>query len=514
MFGALIAGTGFHDPDSCWLIALGRYIFEHRSLPLSDPFSYTFASLHRPFVLYQWGTELIYYSLVKYVGLSGLLMTCALLAAMTFIGLPHIFAKNLSNVRFAASMISILLVLSVCFHVLIRPELFSYVLLSLFMYWLLEWRRKIFEISASPEKSASIGSLAVRRSLFFLPPAMLAWANLHSGFTLGLIATALTGVSYLFYRKKQIGITLLIFGPALLLALTLLNPFGFHLWEYLPSLYFSRMNAYIQELKPIGIKELGEPTFYPFLILSAHTFTVLVRNWRSHLRLSSQSTTPPVDGIWLSTIGVFMSIAAGLSARRMIAFTSIVLAFESIFMLHVFHAALRPRLEESEEETFISGLNKKLSALFDPTFVSTFVWFGLASLFGAYIITTRLDAPTVPQPSMVLKVPTAAIQYLKEHKPERLFNDAQFGDIIIWQTEGTLPVFIDTRYDMYGNTFVRQYQIMRFGEPGFEKLFNFYGITDVMVPPKGSLAKELGAKSQWKLVFSDEAATIFHRSGK
>jgi hypothetical protein len=484
------------------------------SLPQSDPFSYTFASLHRPFVMYQWGTELIYYSLVKYVGLSGLLMVCAVIGTMTFIGLPLIFSRQLSNVRFAASIISILLVLSVCFHVLVRPELFSYVFLSLFMFWLLEWRRKVFEISASPEKGAETSTFETRKSLLFLQPTMLAWANLHSGFTLGLLAAGLTGITYLFYRSKQIGVTLLIFGPILLTLFTLLNPYGFHLWAYLPSLYFSRMNLYIDELKPIGLRELTGPTYYPFLILSIYTITLLVRNWRNHLRLSHQSSTPPADGIWLSTIGIVMSILAGLSARRMISFTSIVLAYEAIFLLHIFHAALRPHLEESEEGTFISGLNKKLEGLFHPTFVSTFVWFGLAALFGSYMVTSRVAPPTLPQASMVLQVPTGAIQYLKDHPPTRLFNDAQFGDIIIWQTGGTLPVFIDTRYDMYGNSFVRQYQIMRFCEPGYEKLFNTYGITDVLVPAKSNLAKQIASKtSEWKTVYSDPAATVFHKVG-
>jgi hypothetical protein len=513
LFGALIAGTGLHDPDSCWLIALGRYIFEHTSLPQSDPFSYTFASLHRPFIMYQWGTELIYYTLVKYMGLSGLLMVCAVLATITFIGLPLIFSRQLSNVRFATSIIAVLLVLSVCFHVLVRPELFSYVLLSLFMYWLLEWRRKIFEITASPEKSASTSNLAVRRPLFFLQPAMLAWVNLHSGFTLGIMAATATGISYLFYRRKQIGTMLLIAGPIVLTAFTLLNPFGYQLWKYLPSLYFSPINAYISELKPVGLRELQEPTYYPFLILSIYAVTLLVRNWRRHLRLSQQSTTPPVDGIWLSTVNILFSIYAGLSARRMIAFTAIVLAFESIFMLHVFHAALRPHMEENEEGSFVSGLNKKLEALFVPGVVSTFVWFGLAALFGAYIVTSRIAPPSLPQASSVLQVPTAAIQYLKEHNPTRLFNDAQYGDIIIWQTGGTLPVFIDTRYDMYGNTFVRQYQIMRFCEFGYEKLLNSYGITDILVPAKSNLAKNLHAKAEWKNVFADETAAIFHRTG-
>jgi hypothetical protein len=328
------------------------------------------------------------------------------------------------------------------------------------------------------------------------------------------LAAGLTGITYLFYRRKQIGVTLLIFGPILLTLFTLLNPYGFHLWAYLPSLYFSRMNLYIDELKPIGLRELTGPTYYPFLILSIYTITLLVRNWRNHLRLSHQSSTPPADGIWLSTIGIVMSILAGLSARRMISFTSIVLAYEAIFLLHIFHAALRPHLEESEEGTFISGLNKKLEGLFHPTFVSTFVWFGLAALFGSYMVTSRVAPPTLPQASMVLQVPTGAIQYLKDHPPTRLFNDAQFGDIIIWQTGGTLPVFIDTRYDMYGNSFVRQYQIMRFCEPGYEKLFNTYGITDVLVPAKSNLAKQIASKtSEWKTVYSDPAATVFHKVG-
>lgn len=41
--GVVIAGTGLHDPDTCWLLALGRYIVRHHALPDTDPFSFTFA---------------------------------------------------------------------------------------------------------------------------------------------------------------------------------------------------------------------------------------------------------------------------------------------------------------------------------------------------------------------------------------------------------------------------------------------------------------------------------------
>ena len=57
--GFWTAGVGLHDPDTCWLLALGRYMYESGHLPATDIFSWSFAGTGRRFIQYQWLSEQI-----------------------------------------------------------------------------------------------------------------------------------------------------------------------------------------------------------------------------------------------------------------------------------------------------------------------------------------------------------------------------------------------------------------------------------------------------------------------
>src|SRR5262249_24772445 len=109
MAGSFIAGTSLHDPDTCWLMALGRVIFTSGQLPATDPFSYTFASLHQTFVMYQWLTELTFFLLFHFAGLNGMVMILAAMATFTLVGMPFILSKQLPQTRLFTCGIAVLL---------------------------------------------------------------------------------------------------------------------------------------------------------------------------------------------------------------------------------------------------------------------------------------------------------------------------------------------------------------------------------------------------------------------
>ncbi|HEY9788165.1 MAG TPA: hypothetical protein V6D17_22445 [Candidatus Obscuribacterales bacterium] len=131
----LVSGVGLHDPDTCWLLALGKYIFENYSLPATDPYSYTFA-LESPkvFVMYQWLSELIFYAAYKIGNLSGLLLLVAVILTASFISLPIFASRVIGTPSPFAVAATILMVLTACFHFLARPEIFSYLLLTLWVF--------------------------------------------------------------------------------------------------------------------------------------------------------------------------------------------------------------------------------------------------------------------------------------------------------------------------------------------------------------------------------------------
>ncbi len=149
VIGAWVAGAGFHDPDTCWLLALGRIIFEHHGLPTTDPFSYTFAlAPAKPFVMYQWLTELLLFVAFKFAGLIGILCFVALAVHVGFVIAPLFVFDRLNLSRLRSFWLIALAFASASFHLLVRPEIFSYAALSLWLA-LITWMRSDTRKSAS-----------------------------------------------------------------------------------------------------------------------------------------------------------------------------------------------------------------------------------------------------------------------------------------------------------------------------------------------------------------------------
>ena len=141
--GCFVAGVGLHDPDTCWLLALGRYIFQHHQLPAADPYSYTFAMGEpEPFVMYQWLCELLFFTSVKLGGLTALLILTALIIAVAFVVVPLTEFHHHQLPLHIAIVLTITGVMAACFHFLCRPEIFSYLMLAIWLKLLWSIRRK------------------------------------------------------------------------------------------------------------------------------------------------------------------------------------------------------------------------------------------------------------------------------------------------------------------------------------------------------------------------------------
>ena len=69
------------DPDTYWHLAAGRWILEHGSVPLSDPFSHTLPGA--PWVAHEWLSEIILAGIFRLAGWSGLVVATALSFAAT-----------------------------------------------------------------------------------------------------------------------------------------------------------------------------------------------------------------------------------------------------------------------------------------------------------------------------------------------------------------------------------------------------------------------------------------------
>ena len=184
--------TIFNDGDVSWHIATGQWILDHRAIPTTDPFSFTWAG--KPWVPIEWLAEVIYAAAFRAAGYGGVaaLVTAALIAlhAVVFVNAARwIRVALVPIVAMDFALIPMLLA---------RPHVLTWPLLA-FWTWLMLKARE--EDRAPPIYAALLMAL---------------WANLHGGFVFGLAIAAAFGLEALTEAadKKRALRQWLVFGLA------------------------------------------------------------------------------------------------------------------------------------------------------------------------------------------------------------------------------------------------------------------------------------------------------------
>ena len=495
--GVFIGGTALHDPDTCWLLALGRFMFENHTIPSIEPFSYTFAQLGRPLVLYQWLTEAIFFAVYNLAGLVGLLLLVAVSVAVSFIVLPmRLFALTRSSWAVALVVMFVGLI-AASFHFLARPEILSYVFLSTFLFVLTKHRLRLQESDAVASINWKVvGSIAA---------VMLLWVNCHTGFTslfvvlwVYLLADSISRL--VLRRAPTIDMTAVV---ALLASamVTLCNPYGFGLWAYIPSLFFAKFNYMIDELRAIDFRRAE---FIPFLLFMVICIVIVRRQWR---KVSSHSDSALKLQLFDSIAIILVCGIEAWTHLRLIPFSVLICMSEVSLLL-----ASRPS-DSAPENKLLSFFDQQLwQGLAPPVKLGTvggsIFAVGLC-VVGTLLTALRIQTPQLPQSGVAFGAPFNAVETIGGKQIEgNILNDAQFGDVLIWYHPGAPLVFIDTRYDMYGEALVNDYVTMVQAKPGWKELLKKYDIKTVFLRPKDPLVQILMQEPGWHVDFSDKKSVV------
>jgi len=106
--------------------------------------------------------------------------------------------------------------------------------------------------------------------------------------------------------------------------------------------------------------------------------------------------------------------------------------------------------------------------------------------------------------------PIKAVEFIKtEHIKGNMFNNDEFGDIIIYSAFPQYKVFFDGRSDMYGNEKIKEYKKVLEFKPGWEDIIKKYKIQWIFFDNDSPLSRYLLERNDWKLIFSDKVANIF-----
>jgi hypothetical protein len=169
------SATIFNDGDVSWHIATGQWILDHRAIPHSDPFSFTWAG--KPWVPIEWLAEVLFGGAFRLDGYGGV-AALATAAMMTLHALVYFnatrFVRPLAAVGVIVGMDVVLIPM-----MLARPHLLAWVLVALWTWLMLRAR----EQERAPPLAAAL--------------LMVIWANLHGSFVMGLAIAAAFGLEAL-----------------------------------------------------------------------------------------------------------------------------------------------------------------------------------------------------------------------------------------------------------------------------------------------------------------------------
>jgi len=454
---------GLRDPDPYWQIVVGDWMLAHHQIPTWDLFSYTMPGA--PATTQEWGAEIIVALAYRLAGWSGLVLLAGVTFALTLAYVARFLLRRLEPLH--AVTLTCLTGAMMFPLSMARPHAIIWPLAAI-------WFKNLVEAAE-----------ARRGPPWWLLVVMCLWANLHGSFILGLalivpfalesILEARRTLSYTQYRSLLTRWALF-FAAAC--GCVLLNPVGYH------------------------------ALLFPFHMLAMKSVLGLISEWRS-----PDFEQPQGLAIWLLAL-----LALTLSGRFRLPWvrTTLLLGLTYMALQHqrnvpllalispfILAGPLAAQRKDTAPDNNV--LDRIFHALTPPASWSSACVALTASLIVAAVI-LRVDRPEPTHYSPV----QAVNALLASGTNGPILNDYNFGGYLIFRG---IPVFIDSRADMYGEKFVmRTLETMWLSRPGFEELLEQYHIQSTLLPADAAAARLLDRLPGWKRLYSDDIAVVHVRN--
>jgi len=474
------------DGDTGWHIRTGEWILANGQVPRVDIFSYTKAG--EPWYAWEWLWDVGAAWLHQQGGLAAVVFASLLVLSLTFAVLFRQVIRECPNVVVAFA-VTFAAMAGSTLHWLARPHLLTLLFVVIFA-WILEEARA-----------------GRRRRLWLLPPLTALWTNLHGGFFVGILLivcyAAGEALAWLIDRDRRAAQAALLRSKPYLwtalgaIAATLVNPYGWrlhaHVWTFLSSSFHLR---YISEYQSTDFQNNLAQWYEPLLLLG-----VAAVGWCLWRRRFAQAI---ILGGWLHlalysvrNLPIYLILAAPLAAAMLEDFLSF---------------AERAPLAAWIGNTVRSF--RKVTGEFSSLDCQPRL--NITGLAGLLAVGWLLFLPSAPAKFRAEydpeKYPEAAIQWLRNANViERIFTDDEWGDYLIYRLYPQVRVFVDGRFDLYGEKFTEKYVELVNAHYAWEKTLADYAVTAVLLRVKSPLATTLKESQRWRPVYDDGHAIIFQR---
>lgn len=441
-------GFGF---DYFWHVKAGEYIVTNLKIPYYDIFSWYGKSNNLYWMSHEWLSEVILYGYrFIFKDLGPILFNISAYLFLIFILFKFNKEKLEKNkiFTFIWALIGVLVFSRV---MLPRPHMISYILLAFTIYVLYDnFRNKD------------------SKKIYFLPLISMLWANFHGGssnlpyilcfifLVVGLFKFKFGKIEAEKISKKQIK-KYIICGLLSITAIAI-NPHGLKMITYpYINMKDSLMISNITEWASPSLNktsDLGDFILLGFIILTMIT------------------TKKKIKLVDLIVLGAFLVL--GFKSLKFISLLYIVATFI------VFNFV----------EEFKFDIPNKM---------------GIAILL-AIILSCAILSPKIINKYKVKLIPDEIINYIKEKKPERLFNYYGFGGYLIYND---IPVFIDGRADMYSKyNFKDAIDIESYS---YQYLLNGYDFDMLVIPTNIPLNINLSVNSKYQLTKQLDNVVIYEK---
>jgi hypothetical protein len=448
------------DPDTHWHITVGNWILQHGTVPRVDIYSFTFAG--QPWIAKEWLSQVVLAAAYDLGGWGGVVALAAAAIGVTFALLLRLLLRDLT--AFPAVLFTVAAFAMTSVHFLARPHVLAFP----FMLW---WVAGL--VRAVEERRAPKPLLLV---------AMLFWANLHGGFTLGLLLAGAMALDALVGAKDGAERrTLLIgwakFGVAAVLV-ACVTPYGPE--SMLVTLRIFGLGdalSTISEWKPPNFQQ--QPV--QELVLLIALYLVLSR------------------GLKLPLIRLLIVIGLAHLFLRYVRNVELLAMLTPLVIAPVL-ARQWPSLRPT------AGATGRLAVLARPAGHGIVaVCLALTALLAVGL--TRQGVVTASKAT----TPSAALEFAREAGLRgHVFNHYGYGGYLI---ESGVPTFIDGRGELFGSDFIKRYvdAVNLHGDVSLESILDQYKIEWTFLAKDLPANKLLALLPGWHLAYSDDQATIYVR---
>lgn len=227
----------FRDPGTFFHTAVGEKMISEKRLIHNDEFTFSYAG--KPWIAQQWLGECLMAFLNRLGGFDFLLLVTGTILAALFSFIFHRALTAGFNPLLAVLLI-VLTIASCSHHFLIRPHLATMIFLALMF-------AKLVDTEA--------GKSGIK-SLLWLIPLFIIWANVHGGMLGGCFTLVLTATGWIVYyflgletpvkgKSDLLLITFVVFGCC---AAVLINPYGLELFRtWMAIMSAPAVGEFIQE---------------------------------------------------------------------------------------------------------------------------------------------------------------------------------------------------------------------------------------------------------------------------